>query len=342
MSKYTMELRYLQAGFYAAMQDYPIFEESYREKLNTKIYNACKFREIGYETPELFLDRLRQWMDLHMPEYNWLYNSLNLELTPLQRTKLIEIYDSNGMTTDKRLLESIETIKGKDVKDEERNAVTIDRNKKVDEDNTSVEYNGWDTTNTKNYNHGDVTDNQWETLHSEVEVDDTQTGDSTDDTDSFHSDFPQANLTDKEDSNYYTYGDKSHTHSRSTDTDNGTTTTDSTTHTNNKQTTNMYDDTDQTMHSSNKTTNSGTVTTHDDTDTHESETDKSTLKSKQDKKASDTEDKTGTKHEQYVKERTGQENLSDYDLIEQYRKAYINIDNRIIRAIKKELFMNVW
>lgn len=77
MSKYTTELRYLlDMNFDLGLQDYPIWEESHREQLNTSIKNHYKFREIGFETANLFKDRLNTRMAEIMPKYCTLYETL--------------------------------------------------------------------------------------------------------------------------------------------------------------------------------------------------------------------------------------------------------------------------
>ena len=140
MATYTMELRKIQAEFYNAMQSYPIFDESYREQLNDKIYHALKYREIGYETPELFLEELEEWMNLNMPEYNWLYKANLIELTPLQRAKLLQIY--NGTSNSKE--NSVKT--GNDRKVSNENQSTSNTNETSLNETSGVNDNSNDNT----------------------------------------------------------------------------------------------------------------------------------------------------------------------------------------------------
>lgn len=99
MSKYTIELRYLiEKGIDIGLNDYPIYTPAYRQTLNNKIIHHFYFREIGFETPALFANRLREKMHLIMPYYNQLYESANLEFDPLTNYKSTETYD--GKTTD--------------------------------------------------------------------------------------------------------------------------------------------------------------------------------------------------------------------------------------------------
>lgn len=94
MSKYTTELRYLiQSGFDLGLNDYPIFEESYRSKLNEKILNHYYMREIGFETAGLFKRYLNVKMNEIMPYYNQLYLSAQIEFDPLETYSTNEQYE---------------------------------------------------------------------------------------------------------------------------------------------------------------------------------------------------------------------------------------------------------
>lgn len=100
LSKYTVELRYLmENGFNFGLQKYPIFNEEYRPILNQKILNHYRFREIGFETAELFKVYLNTKMDEIMPYYNQLYKSELIEFNPLENVKQNEVFksDFNGV-----------------------------------------------------------------------------------------------------------------------------------------------------------------------------------------------------------------------------------------------------
>lgn len=76
MSKYTTELRYLEEMKYDYGQnDYPIFDENYREVLNKKIKDHYYVREIGFETAGLFRLNFISLMNEIMPKYNILYQA---------------------------------------------------------------------------------------------------------------------------------------------------------------------------------------------------------------------------------------------------------------------------
>lgn len=99
MSRYTTQLRYPIMQFLDDMDlsheesnwnkiydklglnDYPIFDELYREELNNKIIRHYYMREIGAETFELFKLYLRRTLFEIMPYYNKLYLSEALVMT---------------------------------------------------------------------------------------------------------------------------------------------------------------------------------------------------------------------------------------------------------------------
>lgn len=91
MSKYTTELRWvIENGYDLQLNEYPIFDENYRQKLNQKIINHYYFREIGFETVGLFRFYLKQTLNEIMPYYNQLYESALLEIDPLNTINFTE------------------------------------------------------------------------------------------------------------------------------------------------------------------------------------------------------------------------------------------------------------
>lgn len=111
MSKYTTELRTLiENHFDIGLKDYPIFDESYRDILNAKIIEHYFFREIGFETAELFKRFLNRTLNEIMPFYNQLYKSELIEFNPMHNYDKYEENqrgtntntDFNGWATDKQ------------------------------------------------------------------------------------------------------------------------------------------------------------------------------------------------------------------------------------------------
>ena len=74
MAKYTITIKSLiDNNFDFKMTDYPIFDENYRNVLNTKILNHYYEREIGFETAPLFRFYLNNKLNEIMDYYNTLY-----------------------------------------------------------------------------------------------------------------------------------------------------------------------------------------------------------------------------------------------------------------------------
>lgn len=96
MAKYTVTILTLQKNnFNFGLQNYPIFDESYRETLNNNILNYYLESEIGVETAELFKRLLNDRMALIMPKYNKMY---------LAQDELLE----NGILGNVHLTETLE------------------------------------------------------------------------------------------------------------------------------------------------------------------------------------------------------------------------------------------
>lgn len=294
MSKYTIELRKIKDEFYSAMQDYPIFDESYRQELNDKIYNACRCREIGFETVELFLDELQEFMELNMQEYNYLYKSNLIDLTPLQRVKIIELLSSSEGYNKKRIQDISQDTNFK--RDENGNS---DMNSNENSDSTRT-----DNLNTETLDTGTIL----------VKNKDLNTTSNT----NYNSDFPQGNLTDKSDSNYYTTGSKSDG-TNNTDTENSTT---------NNLTTEKKD--------TGTVENKGNTQTDTKTNFYNNRNEEGNSKTK------DSESVDYDRNYGHTKEKTGNTDKTDFELISQYRKLFLNVDKKLIQAMKKELFMNIW
>jgi hypothetical protein len=71
--------------------DYPIYDETYREKLNDKILKHYWNYEIGQETESMFRFSLNRKMNEIMPWYNQLYLSTQIEIDPLLTMKYSDI-----------------------------------------------------------------------------------------------------------------------------------------------------------------------------------------------------------------------------------------------------------
>jgi len=82
------------------LDNYPIFDESYRDKLNDKIIRHYFTREIGHETISLFRYQMETKMGEIMPLYNQHYVLSLLEIDPLSTMSIKNIteMDSTGNT----------------------------------------------------------------------------------------------------------------------------------------------------------------------------------------------------------------------------------------------------
>ena len=87
MAHYTITIKTLKDNnFDFGLQNYPIFNETYRDTLNNNILNFYYENEIGFETAELFKFYLNNTMQLIMPKYNIMYEK--------QEQALLKIFDN--------------------------------------------------------------------------------------------------------------------------------------------------------------------------------------------------------------------------------------------------------
>jgi hypothetical protein len=124
VSKYTTELRYIveneklfppsvgQLSLTNILKEYPLLSgdkinplnnKIRRDELNEKIINHYYFREIGYETVPMFLFNLQKKLNEIMPLYNQMYESIDLEINPIDNVNMTETFEhtisGNGTTT---------------------------------------------------------------------------------------------------------------------------------------------------------------------------------------------------------------------------------------------------
>lgn len=95
MAHYTVTIKTLQEnGFDFGLNNYPIFDESYRSTLNSNILNYYFESEIGVETPALFKKLLNDRMQLIMNKYNPIYQAQRnlLENGLLNNVNITETY----------------------------------------------------------------------------------------------------------------------------------------------------------------------------------------------------------------------------------------------------------
>lgn len=119
ISKYTTEVRFIceqaagktestglsnvnaviSAAWSKIFEKFPIFEESHREELCTKILRHYYMREICAETSALWKLWLNERMAEIMPYYNQLYQSASLKYDPLIDVDYKTVHDRNAEGT---------------------------------------------------------------------------------------------------------------------------------------------------------------------------------------------------------------------------------------------------
>jgi len=83
------------------LNDYAIFDPSYRDTLNGKIVDHYWNREIGTETIDMFQWAMRRRMNEIMPAYNQLYRSTQIEFDPLSTIDMhtVSTQDTTQLTS---------------------------------------------------------------------------------------------------------------------------------------------------------------------------------------------------------------------------------------------------
>lgn len=96
MARYTITLQELvESGYKLDLDNYPIFDESYRSHLNQTIIDRFWFQEIGAETPDRFNFFLGRKMRQIMPRYNKYYEIEQEKFDPFLTT-LIQQEDEHA------------------------------------------------------------------------------------------------------------------------------------------------------------------------------------------------------------------------------------------------------
>lgn len=106
MAKYTITIKTLiDNNFDFQLDEYPIFDENYRNTLNQNILYHYYENEIGFETAPLFRFYLKQKLNEIMPYYNELYKvqkkliDENLLLNNVNITENLQGTNTNNTTT---------------------------------------------------------------------------------------------------------------------------------------------------------------------------------------------------------------------------------------------------
>lgn len=344
MSKYTTELRYICENYagldksegYNSISDiiansrnkvfdfsYPIFDESYRSVLETKIIKHFYTREICTETVGQWKHFLDMRMNEIMPYYNKLYESELIEFNP--------IYDVD-LTRDHT---------------KEVNGTKDETGSFAETDSTDAERVGTntDTVNTQSVTNGTANGTRnikgTRELESTKDTDGTTTNTGTEnltDNDKLdrwdnYQDTPQGGLTGVQLENYLTNArhiTEDKTGSTKVSTNNSTNNVDTTEETNSTETTNNTETTQSTENTTlNSTqTSNGRTTNSDAIDTNK------TGSHETNETLNDLED-----YLEHVKGKTG--GVSYSKLLNEFRETFLNIDALIISDLR-DLFFNLW
>ena len=97
MAEFTVAIHDLvYEGFDFQMDEYPIFDESYRDGLNTRIIQHYYYYEIGQESRDQFRYFLKTRLNEVMPYYNKLYESEKMLHDPMHTMSYEHVTDSQS------------------------------------------------------------------------------------------------------------------------------------------------------------------------------------------------------------------------------------------------------
>lgn len=149
MSDWTIELRtlYENSNVDLGLKNYPLYVfkniyqdptefgkdlkgnyiTNFRDYLNNYIIRHFYFREIGYETTNLFVMKLNTKMEELMIKYNQMFNSIDINFNPLWNVDLTETFThevndegtTNGTTTGNETIENETNESGTNVRNED-------------------------------------------------------------------------------------------------------------------------------------------------------------------------------------------------------------------------------
>lgn len=294
--------------------DFPIFDESYRKVLETKILKHYYTREIGLETVGLWKLKLDTKLNEIMPFYNQLYKSELIEFNPL--------YDVD-LTRDHTLNRSEQT--------EQTGTETADATKNGTVDTTT---SGTKTgTSRENI---DVSENQETEQNSKSDTDIKNTTGSTSEETATgtkthydkYSDTPQGSLQNVQNDTYLT-------NARMVN-DNDTQTGKTTVSGSDTSTGSTTADTSTTTNSTSETTHTGNTT--DETSGTQNTTSADTEK----RNATQTANKELTSLDDYLEHVKGKNGGVSYSaMLNEFRTTFLNIDMQVINELS-DLFMNLW
>lgn len=299
--------------------DFNIFDDNYREVLETKIIKHFYTREIAYETVPLWRFKLNTKLDEIMPLYNQLYRSELLKFNPFYD---IDMYTEHS---GKATRDTDDTSNTEDTQLDNR---SIDR---THESNTD-ENRSQNTTDSSTRD-GETSRKANETAKGSSSIDsNNQTNNdsrSSDVSRDLYSETPQGGLEGLEDGTYLT-------NARKTASDNHTITTDNGNTQEHSETANTTD-TNATESSKDSTNRIGTLS--DSINRGENATESSTDKYESDRQSIKTANQNMRSTEDYLQHVYGKNGGKDYSsLLMEYRKTFVNIDMMVIEELEPLFF----
>ena len=374
MSRYTTQLRwpieqrqgetdsapndYSKCYKMLGLDDYPIFDESYREQLNTKIIRHFYFREIGFETLAQFAWYARNTMHEQMPYFNQLYESLNLITDPITNKHMnyAEVFNlkQTGSTTTEDTKSATDSTTGAG-----STTTTTDHGHRIEEDTvygkTETETIEYDTSETDLKTYGRTEDGTTETTYGKTQ--NTVNGGADTNTEGtthervIHSDTPMNQISNSgvENLNYatdVTYTDREGISGNVTQYGGTTavTTGGNDTITSNSQTggsdtgTRTREGTDTSTRADSGTDSRETVNSGRDIVTEISSTN---LDRDSEGQATSAYERDLAESATRTRDTIGYDGTSPSKLLEEFRKTFINVDMQVIASLEP-LFFGIW
>lgn len=335
MSKYTTEVRYIcetaagldtSEGYLSVNQiikaalpsvfdfNFPIFDETYRPLLETKILKHFYTREIGLETVGLWKLKLDTKLNEIMPYYNQLYKSELIEFNPL--------YDVD-LTRDHILSRTEETIQtGTETADATKNG-TVDTTESGTREGTNRE-----SIDTEEYSET-TQDNTSDTeLHNTTSNTSDETASNTKTHYDKYSDTPQGSLQNVENDTYLTNARMIN----DTDTKTGKVTVIGSDESRGLTYSDSYTETSNTS----ETSKSGSMSEETAGTQNVTSTDT------ENRNVSQTTNKDVNSLDDYIEHVKGKNGGVSYSkMLMEFRETFLNIDMQVINELN-DLFMNLW
>lgn len=318
--------------------DFPLFDESYKNVLCSKILIEYYTREIAFETVGLWKLKLRAKLNKIMPYYNQLYKSALLDFNPFYDVDLEKTYNRTGSENqfgnsyndtieNGSNLANIQISNTKQGTNEQESAETGKTSNKGENTSKSVTNDKGTSTSTSN-----------ETVEKENNKKETQ------DTDTEkinrYSDTPQGMVADIKNNKYLTNvsidnaTDKTKIESKITDLQESE----------QLDTTEDKRDTTNTLTQENENTIDTTIRSNDETSYRETQTGSNNTNSSTNKtvNVTNTNNNNVSSLEDYIETVKGKNGGKSYSLLlKEFRETFLNVDNMVLDELA-DLFFTLW